>query len=50
MKKKLDLGKSYDFVITLFDAKEQKMTLVPADLYKEIAEVKVEEKKEEVAK
>lgn len=45
MKKKLDLGKSYDFVITLFDAKEQKMTLVPAELYKETApETKTEEK------
>lgn len=30
MKDALQLGKSYDFVITLFDAKEQKMTLSPA--------------------
>ncbi|MBI5139948.1 MAG: S1 RNA-binding domain-containing protein [Candidatus Vogelbacteria bacterium] len=47
MKKRLELGKSYDFVITLFDAKEQKMTLIPADLYKEVPDTKTEEKKEE---
>ena len=31
MKEKLELGKSYSFTITLFEPKEQKMTLAPAD-------------------
>lgn len=35
MKEKLELGKSYSFTITLFEPKEQKMTLAPADTAKE---------------
>lgn len=31
MKEKLELGKSYNFTITLFEPKEQKMTLTPAE-------------------
>ncbi|HBM45620.1 MAG: RNA binding S1 domain protein [Parcubacteria group bacterium GW2011_GWF2_38_76] len=32
MKQALELGKNYDFVMNLFEPKEQKMTLVPADI------------------
>ncbi len=31
----LELGKTYEFVITLFDPVEQKLTIVPKDRYKE---------------
>jgi small subunit ribosomal protein S1 len=45
MKQALELGKSYEFVMNLFEPKEQKMTLVPAD----IAEKKAAEATKEVA-
>lgn len=32
MKQVLELGKNYDFVMNLFEPKDQKMTLVPADI------------------
>ncbi|HRY62628.1 MAG TPA: S1 RNA-binding domain-containing protein [Candidatus Paceibacterota bacterium] len=32
MKQALELGKSYEFVMNLFEPKDQKMTLVPADI------------------
>jgi hypothetical protein len=32
MKQALELGKNYDFVMNLFEPKDQKMTLVPADI------------------
>lgn len=32
MKQALELGKSYEFVMNLFEPKEQKMTLIPADI------------------
>ncbi|MBI3633981.1 MAG: S1 RNA-binding domain-containing protein [Candidatus Vogelbacteria bacterium] len=35
MKQTLELGKSYNFIITLFEPKEQKMTLVLADSIKD---------------
>ncbi|MBI5138596.1 MAG: S1 RNA-binding domain-containing protein [Candidatus Vogelbacteria bacterium] len=31
LREKLELGKTYDFVITVFDAKEQRMALITAD-------------------
>ncbi len=48
MKQKLELGKSYDFTINLFEPKDQRMTLVLAG--QETKEEKSGEKKEETKK
>ncbi|MDD9867720.1 MAG: S1 RNA-binding domain-containing protein [Candidatus Campbellbacteria bacterium] len=35
IREKLELGRSYEFVITVFNPQEQKMSLVPKEIYKE---------------
>ena len=36
LKKTLELGKTYNFQVTLFDAKEQRMTLIYLDSEKKV--------------
>ena len=40
LKKSLELGKSYDFQITLFEPKDQRMTLVYLEADKKVEEAK----------
>ena len=47
LRNSLDIGKTYEFVITNLEPKEQKLTLVPKDRYKEAEEGRAKKKKSE---
>lgn len=48
LREKLTLGKTYDFQVTLFEPKDQRMTLVFMDPDKKLEKVELAEKKEDV--